>query len=301
MLQIKLIQNKDIDKALWDKCVANSLCNSIYMQSIFLDNMAKNWAGIVVNNYEAVFAIPSRKKYGITYIYHPAFTQQLGLCSSIENITFENILPFILSKYKYADLYLNYTNTKIQYSDERNNFVLSLNNEYSYYTKNYKQDLKKNIKISIRGNLHYDKKKQIENAIFLYKTTYKNRHKNIVENDYKNFEKLCTYLNVENKVFTRAAYNHKNELLSIALFIEHNNRFYNMMNTTTDAGKKVSANHFLFDKIIEEFANSKYTLDFEGSDISGIKDFYKNFNPSNEPYFYYKINNLPAVLKIFKP
>ena len=105
---------------------------------------------------------------------------------------------------------------------------------------------------------------------------------------------------MKNKVFTRAVYNHKNELLSIALFLEHNNRLYNMMNTTTDTGKKVSANHFLFDKIIEEFSNSHYILDFEGSDVIGIKEFYKNFNPINEPYFYYKINNLSPILKLIK-
>ena len=300
MLQIKFILNKDIDRELWDKCVNNSTCNLIYHQAIYLDTMTTNWDAIVVNNYEAVFPLPNRKKMWIKYVYHPAFTQQLGLCTTNNAITFFDIIPTILSKFKYADLYLNYTNTKIQYSDERNNFVLPLNNEYNYYTKNYKQDLKKNIKISTKANLHYDKKKQIKAAIFLYKTTYKNRHKNIVEKDYQNFDKLCTLLDMKNKVFTRAVYNHKNELLSIALFLEHNNRLYNMMNTTTDTGKKVSANHFLIDKIIEEFSNSNYILDFEGSDVTGIKEFYKNFNPINEPYFYYKINNLSPILKLIK-
>ena len=72
------------------------------------------------------------------------------------------------------------------------------------------------------------------------------------------------------------------------------------MNTTTSEGKLVSANHFLFDKIIEEFAGSGFILDFEGSDLHGVKSFYENFNPINEPYYYLKINKLPTLLKLLK-
>ena len=72
------------------------------------------------------------------------------------------------------------------------------------------------------------------------------------------------------------------------------------MNTTTSGGKIVAANHFLFDKIIEEFAGSNYILDFEGSDLPGVKSFYEKFCPLDEPYFYLKINNLHPILKLLK-
>jgi hypothetical protein len=41
-------------------------------------------------------------------------------------------------------------------------------------------------------------------------------------------------------------------------------------------------------------------LDFEGSDIPGIADFYKGFGGLDEPYYFCKWNQLPWFYRIFK-
>jgi rRNA processing protein Gar1 len=56
----------------------------------------------------------------------------------------------------------------------------------------------------------------------------------------------------------------------------------------------------LYDKLIEEFSQSSLVLDFEGSDIPGIADFYKSMGPVNQPYFFVKYNELPKLIKKFK-
>ena len=262
--------------------------------------MADNWDAIVVNNYEAVLPLPFRKKWGIKYVYHPAFVQQLGLCTTNKNISLVDILPEIKKYFKYADLYLNFTNINIEHTISKTNFTLKLSNHYSYYTENYKNDLKKNLKKSTKEFLEYRNDSSIEEAIVIYKKIYEDRHISIKENDYNNFITLCKKIASDNKAFTRSVYDEAENLLAIGLFLLHNNRIYNVMNTTTAMGKTFAANHLLFDKLIEEFCNSNYTLDFEGSELPGVKSFYENFNPKNEPYYYLKINNLNTVLKIFK-
>ena len=47
----------------------------------------------------------------------------------------------------------------------------------------------------------------------------------------------------------------------------------------------------LVEEIIKKFSNSKYLLDFEGSEIEGVARFYVGFGASNAPYYYHKKYN----------
>jgi hypothetical protein len=75
---------------------------------------------------------------------------------------------------------------------------------------------------------------------------------------------------------------------------------YNLMNSTTNAGRKTGANHFLFDEIFKEFAASNLVFDFEGSDIPGVKIFYEKFGAANQPYYRLHFNKLPPLIKWIK-
>ena len=76
---IKYLEQHEIDKSAWDKCIEQSPNGLIYGYSFYLDHMADHWDGLVMNDYEAVFPLPWRKKYGIHYLYQPFLTAQLGL------------------------------------------------------------------------------------------------------------------------------------------------------------------------------------------------------------------------------
>ncbi len=299
-MEIVYLHNKDIDRVLWDSCISKSNCNLIYGQSFFLDAMVPGWEAIVINNYEAVIPLPVKIKFGIRYIYYAAFTQQLGLFSTRDNISFSAVLTFLKKHIKYGHLFLNHCNTFFNETEARTNFILPLDKPYEEIYSNYKNDLKKNLKLTKINTWKYSKNLEIEKAIKMYKDHYTQRHSNVKDADYMNLQNFCNKILIENKVITRAVINDENEILSIALFFLHNNRIYNILNTTTENGRTNSANHFLLNEVIKEFANSNYIFDFEGSDLPGVKSFYEKFSPVNEPYFIYKYNNLSFPLKLFK-
>ena len=89
-------------------------------------------------------------------------------------------------------------------------------------------------------------------------------------------------------------------LLAIILLLKDSGRLYNIMSTTFPEGRRMEANHFLFEQLIREFANNRLILDFEGSDIEGIARFYQKFGAVNEPYFYLRYNNLAWPIKYLK-
>ena len=118
--------------------------------------------------------------------------------------------------------------------------------------------------------------------------------------DYNNLGKLLSVLQQEEKVIVRKVVNDKSEILSIAVLLKDNKRFYNIINYTNNEGRQSEANYFLYDNILEEFAEKPMLFDFEGSDLPGVKNFYEKFGAVNEPYFHWHFNQLPFFLKWIK-
>jgi hypothetical protein len=84
------------------------------------------------------------------------------------------------------------------------------------------------------------------------------------------------------KALIRKVTDGNEKLLALALLLKDERRIYNMMNVVMPDGGSKSANYFLVDELLREFAGSGLILDFEGS-----QKFYKGFGAVNEPYFLY--------------
>ena len=76
---VSYLQNANIDKVKWDKCIDTASNGLIYAYSFYLDAMAKHWDALVMNDYEAVMPVTWNKKYGVHYLYQPFLCASLGL------------------------------------------------------------------------------------------------------------------------------------------------------------------------------------------------------------------------------
>src|SRR3954453_1211553 len=79
LLKFDIIPSQDIDAGKWDNCIINCKANRIYAKHLYLQHVADNWSGLIINDYTAVMPIVWRKKWGIRYAYDASFIQQLGL------------------------------------------------------------------------------------------------------------------------------------------------------------------------------------------------------------------------------
>ena len=77
--QIRYIEQRDIDKQKWDRCIHQAANGLIYGYSIYLDHMAVHWDALVLNDYQAVMPITWNKKYGFYYIFQPFLCASLGV------------------------------------------------------------------------------------------------------------------------------------------------------------------------------------------------------------------------------
>lgn len=298
--QINIIPSNKIDIKKWNDCIASSTSPLIYAYSYYLDHMADNWSGIVCNDYEAVMPICWRKKAGIKYSYDVPFIQQLGSFQKSNIQKEEILLQHFFSFVKYGDYSFNYTfNYDLPGIEKRINYILDLSQNHRSISSVYKTDLSNNLKKAAKEKFKYDKTDH-STAVDLYKELYHSRMQNILKRDFTNFKKLCNYLEKRNQVIVRKVTNKENETLAIALLLTDEQRLYNIMNSSTAAGRKTEANHFLFDNIFKEFAGSNLVFDFEGSDIPGVKSFYKKFGGVNQPYYWLHFNKLPFPLNKLK-
>ena len=267
--------------------------------------MAGTWDALILNEYEAVMPLTWRKKWGISYLYQPAFTQQLGIFfpGSEGNEIVKAFLKEAISRFKFIEINLNYFNPPINTNGSftsRNNFVLELSRTYQDLQQSYPSLTVRHLKRAGKANLTYELSTDYLSVLEMYKKLYSERMPHLTQDDYYNFSSVCKKLSEENNLVVRRVVTEAGELLAAGVFLIDHHRLYNMNPFITPQGKKVQAKYFLFDQLIKEFSNSKYLLDFEGSDIAGIADFYNRFVPENQPYQFFKINNLPTIIKFFK-
>jgi len=299
-LPIQTIPSHRIDQKKWNNCIAQSSNGFIYATTLYLNNITDHWDGLVIDDYTAVIPLPWRKKYGIKYLYTPPFIQQLGLIGKWNETTVSAVMQHVQAFASFGDYQFNYSNQFIKETTTHHNYILDLSVGYEAITKKYKTDLLQNLKKATATNLVYATDSSAAAAIAYYQKHYAHRTAHVGNNDYQNFLQLCLALQKNNQCIVRKATNTNGKILAIALLLKDERRIYNMLNTTTDEGRKTEANHFLMDQIIREFAGNTILFDFEGSDIDGVRNFYEKFGAIDQPYFHWHHNQLPFPLNLFK-
>ncbi|NQW43110.1 MAG: hypothetical protein HQ463_06730 [Bacteroidetes bacterium] len=302
---IKYLKHKDINLELWDQAIANSLNGLVYGYSWFLNAMAdEQWDALVYKNYEAVFPLVNKKKYGIPFLHQPYFCQQLGLFSTFE-ISEEFLHLFlqkIPSKFKYWNFHLNYRNVfplNILKPKKRTTFQINLNQSYTEIYDHYNSDAKKNLaKAEITG---FDVRKNLDVELVahtffeVYGQHYARPTK--LQQQITNCAQEAIKLN---KGFTKGIYGKDGQLWCAGFFLKANNTIHYAMAAPTAQGKKYGATHILIDEILKEFAMQNMIFDFEGSDINSVAYFYSKFGSNSIHYLEINVNKLPRWCRWLK-
>ena len=295
---IQIIHSDKIDPVKWNRCIAQSSNALIYADYQMLNALCDNWSGLIIGNYETVLALPWRKKFGIRYLYAPAFMQQLGCFGTLSGINMQEVWNQIFRFAKYGDLFFNYANKNLLHEvafTEKSNFIISLNSSYPTIRSGYHQDLIKNLQKSEKKNLRYSNELLIDKTIQLFQKQYQERFPQYRNQDFDRFFALCLSFSSSGNCITRTVVLDKtDDIISSAILLKNHNRLYLIINVITQEGRALAANHFLLDQIIQEFSEENLIFDFEGSEMKGIKEFYQSFHPENQPYFQVSFNKLPT-------
>jgi len=294
---IHYLHRKDIDTEKWDACI-----HLVYGRSFYLDHMtAGQWDALIMGDYEVVMPLTWKRKWGISYLYQPPFTQQLGLFATgtISPGIIGAFLEELGRHYKFAEIYLNYRNAHPSLKPFTN-LLLDLNTSYEELTAGYKQDLLNNLKKAGRTSLQYTDEVDLSETLLLFQRQYGHRTPHVTKKDYHRFKALCIELQKKGQLLLRGIKDTRQQLLATALLPRDERRLYLVQSTVTPAGRGTGANHLLLDRLIHEFAGQLLTLDFEGSEQPGIAHFYRNFGGYDQPYYFLRHHRLGWPWRLFK-
>jgi hypothetical protein len=301
-VKIRYLKHNEIDIAKWDECISHSLNGIVYAYSWYLDIVAGDWDALVGDNYDAVFPLVKGRKFGISYIYQPLFTQQLGVFSStiIELKTLEMFIESIPKDFQYQEINFNLFNRVIYPKgkiSERVTFQLDLVQPYFSLCSNFNENTKRNISRSIALGVNIQRVLSITEFI---EFTKRNLLVSLKDSQFKNLEEIIHYA-LENKVGEiYSAYTKQNELCAVAFFVRSNDKVIYLSAASNELGKGNRAMFTLVDRFINDNSESHLVLDFEGSNFENIARFYAGFGAIPCKYQRLVINNLPWYLKPFK-
>lgn len=306
MEELRYIKHEDIDKKKWDSCIHFSINGLPYAYYWYLKNVCEEWDAIVEGDYESVMPLCWNKRIlGYQQIYQPFFCQQLGVFSmhilSQKRIT--KMLEMIPEHFRYINIHLNDRNNLANSGIElpkKDNYILPLFDDYDSLYKKFSSNTKRSIKKARKSNLYLTTSLKPEALVSNFRkhqgpkisvytdATYHSLHRIIYNALHRGIGRL-------NGVFNEA-----NEMIAGGFFLFSHNRIINLLPYSNQEGRDKCAMHFLINNIIQSSAGSRVLLDFEGSGVESIARFYKGFGSESKPYYLYKKNTLPTLLKLIK-
>lgn len=304
---ITYLERWQIDTKKWDQCVLSSKHSLSYALSGYLDGVCDpitdysniqfenefdselfgQWGGLILNDYEAVFPIPWRRKYGIYYVYQPNFCQQLGIFGDPKHFEIEDFLRAIPWKFLKIHLQVHRFCGRPIGSKEKTNFVLKA----PHVPENcFNKDALKNVKRILESNVIYKKPHKIVDILKIYNDAWAELNDFVWFNDYEGFEAACIQMDKQNRLYPVLAKSEDGETLGGAIFLISNKRIHYVCAGPTAAGKEIGIMHGIIHHVALEFPD--HAIDFEGSSIPSVAQFYQKFGPKNEPFFIIQRNLL---------
>lgn len=316
-MKILHLRHNEIDRVRWDATIGQSLCDLPYAYSWYLDVVCPMWEALVTEDYAYVMPLPLKKKWGISYLIHPIWVQQLGVFSA-QVITdevcsaFYHRIPYLM-----YDFNVNYLNKDCVSSLvsrvsclkilSKINLIIPHSKDINTIRKGYNSNTKRNISkaqkvgltirevkieefvslwksenATIRWDLHSTIQPLVE-AAFLQCTVH-NAQSTILSLGEK-----CTIIDeaVCSGLFVPRLFGvYKDDKLIAALFgMQTRGRFIYLIPVSNREGKECSAMFMLVDYILENICCTQgLTFDCEGSMIEGVARFYRGFGAQEQPY-----------------
>jgi hypothetical protein len=298
---IHYYRRKDIDDDKWNAAIDKAFNGNLYGCSWFLDIVGGDWDALVENDYERVFPLVFRKKYGISYIYQPFFTQQLGLYSTTRlapealSAFFEAIPPH----FRRIEINLNTLN---KFDGGEYNLLPQVNHEldlihgYDKISRDYSENLTRNIRKADKAELSISKNIKPDDIIDLFRQNRGKEIRHLRDADYLKLKRIAYTAMYKGIASIQGVYSRQNQLVAGAFFIRSNNKAIFLFSGLSEEGRRDGAMPFLIDSYIRQHAGQHLTFDFDGSNDPNLSHFYRSFGSKECVYYRLEINRLPFFL-----
>ena len=296
-MKILHLRHTQIDRIKWDATIAQSLCDLPYAYSWYLDVVCPMWEALATEDYAYVMPLPLKKKWGISYLIHPIWVQQLGVFSAQEVTTeifnaFRHRIPYLM-----YDFNVNYLNRECisNCSLVKTNLIIPYSKNIDPIRKRYTTNTRRNITKANKCGLEI-REASIDEFVALWQTENQSMRSDLhttirplVEAAFKSRDAIncVSKVDIAEGNFTPHLFGvYREGRLVASLFgIQTRTRFIYLIPVSNREGKECCAMFALVDHILETICCSHgLTFDCEGSMIEGVARFYRGFGGVEQPY-----------------
>lgn len=309
-MKVEKLSHHQINKSAWDECINHSPNGLVYALSWYLDTVSPDWEAIIVTQnttYQVCFPLPVRQRWGISYLYHPYFCQQLGIYhrQPLSKELIEKIFQTLFTHYSYIPrLFLNVSN--IWSIPRRSNLrlrrhfthLLELNQPYADLRKQYRRDRRYRLKQACAKKLRIVSSDDIGPLvdIFLRDTVQKVPGAQ-TDPTYSQVRRLFNAVKRNGRYELYYTQDDYGNYTSGAWFVIYNYRIIYLFNAALDTARRENGRTLIIDHVIRKYQNSPYIVDFESPEKETIRDFYASFGSIPTPFYFLYFYNLPTVVR----
>ena len=304
--QVQYINGEDIDIERWDTIVREMDGALVTNFSWYLDCVADEWDALVYGDYEILLPVPiSIKAFNYKVVYQPFFLRTLQLISPKTEITPEisnNFLEALSQRFKLIHFNLDKPIDtpknwkKINYPFQ----VLPLEDDFEKLYQGFSKNAKRLINKAKKEGLQVS---ETQSHRYIADKFYELSGEKINVITREHINRLGHLFEVSNNQEVGKSYvvtDAQGEIIAGAHFLYFKGRITYLKGFIEDGAKQSGAMHFLFYKIINQHHQRYDILDFDGSKIEGVAQFYKKFGAVDNHYYGMKLNTLPYFLKAIR-
>lgn len=261
--------------------------------------MCPNWDALIINDYETVFPLTWKKKFGILYLPQPYFTSQLGTFGIIDDEREKLFHQYILKHFKLIEYELNSANhIQANYIQSKNTFFIEYSKGFTF-----NQNTKRNIAKAKENGLKIEEVSS-EDIISLSEkilNPFLLQELHLPKIEVKRFSDLLKNCMTEKSLLTLKTVNEKNEVKAIGHLVYNKRYALFLKGTNIDKSDNSGSMHLLIAHAIDFFKDKVERFDFGGGSLNeGLANFYKGLGGGQHNYHFMRVNNLPKALKLFK-
>jgi hypothetical protein len=300
---IVYLKSNEIDRILWDSCIAASQTLKPYPYSWYLDIMAPGWEALIDDEYDSVFPVPARSRFGIKYIATPIFLQQLGAFSPDKSSekSIDEFLDYMPEFYRLIDLCVGQSIYREGYAvTEKYNYELDLSRPYDALWNNFQNACKRNIEKSARRDIEFTDNITPDELVNLFMEVKEKVIKGIRHRDFKRLIKLMEFCLANNKGRITGVRDSGKKILFGQFLIETPGYINLFFGVNSQESRRRRINYFFINEIIKANASTDTILDFAGSSIPSIAAFIESFGSEKYPYYRIFRNILPWPVRLLK-
>jgi len=304
---IRYISAPYLHRKKYDLCINMDRSALVYGYSWYLDTVCERWDALVLNDYDAVWPLPVRRKYGISYAYRPFGVQQLGPFGKKE-LTAEVLQAFVQAlrdHFRFADIYLRESIPALSSGkgcvfSPQTNYLLRLKRSYEEIYQGIRPSQQRNLRKAEKQKLTLFENDSPEVLLDLFKNNL-GQKLNLSPAFYRNIKKVMYQAIHRGMGRIWTVYGGPNQVCAGAFWLEHRQRSIFLFSGLNEWGRDWQAMPFLINEYLIFQAEKGEWLDFEGSNNPSLARFYQSFGSEPRIYQRLQLNRLPFPLNKLAP